>query len=96
MRMPSSATAHRAFLYIDENYGAVDKAYVYPFADHYIALTNQLREFADADPDRLAALEAAAAHPPYPPESARDLHMLDEMIASLRLSATTSLNGTAE
>jgi hypothetical protein len=82
------------YLYIDENYGAVEKAYVYPFADHYITFTTRLSGGLDADPDRIAALEAAVAHPPYPPERVRELNTLDEMIASLRLRATTSLNVT--
>jgi hypothetical protein len=74
------------FLHIgSDGYTGVIKTFVYPFADHYVALSAGLSyEAGVGDPDALAA---AMAEPPYPTEGAAELRALDEMVASLMLTA---------
>lgn len=68
-----------------DGYTGVIKAFVYPFADHYLALTTGLAYVAgEGDPEALAA---AMAEAPYPEEGAAPLRALDEMVASLMLTA---------
>lgn len=74
------------FLHIgSDGYTGVIKAFVYPFADHYVALSAGLSY--EAGVGDLDALAAAMAEPPYPAEGAAALQALDEMVASLMLTA---------
>lgn len=82
------------FLFIDDVNGMVEKAYVYPFANHYIAITYRLGEGADGD--QRAELEQAVVHPPYPPSIARKLDIFDELMSSLRLIEITPPHITAD
>lgn len=81
------------FLYIDDINGLVEKAYVYPFANHYVTVTHRLSEGADAD--QRAELKTAVIHPPYPSSIAHELNILDELMTSLRLIEITPPHITA-
>jgi len=82
------------FLFIDNSRGLAEKAYVYPFEKHYVAVTYTFGQ--NADGDQRAELEQAIVHPPYPTALARELNALDEIMASLRLIELTPPSFTAQ
>jgi hypothetical protein len=82
------------FLFVGDAYGFLEKAYVFPFAKHYVAIVYRLKD--EENPEDQEALKAAITHPPYPTERTQELHTLDEMMASIRLREITPPSISAE
>lgn len=82
------------FLFIDEPEGLVEKAYVFPLSDHYVALSYRVEKGTNTGD--LTAFAEAIRHPPYPQELAQELNVMDGVLATLRLREISAPSVTAQ
>ena len=82
------------YVYIDDSLESVQKAYVFPFRNHYVALVYNFDSKVVSIEGE--ALTRALIHPPYPAEVSEEIDLLDDILSSIKLREMTPAKITAD